>query len=210
MEQQTYVFGVCKAEELDKIEVNCKVKKYEAGKKSKNILKSAKSVIVVGNLITKEIDVCKKGILGDDFPSYSNAKLKATEIADKLKRKGFSAKVNVGISIKNACMLSGIGVFGKNSLIIHPEYGTMLRFAAVITDWIPEEYGKPLEDFSPCKDCDACIKACKHSCLMPYVIDGPKCFCKYIEKGQKLSLTIPMCSDCQDVCPCNAFIKEKF
>lgn len=202
-ENESFIIKTCKASDLDKIDVKCAVKKYQAGQKCSSILKKAKTVIVIGNLITKEMDVVKKGILADDFPCYKASREKANNISDALKKHGFSAAVTVGVSIKNACVLSGIGVYGKNALIINPEHGTMLRYCVVLTDWEPDSYGEPLKDFNPCEDCDECIKACKAGCLNPYVVDGLKCMCTYIEKGMKLSQTYPMCSDCQDVCKYN-------
>ncbi len=198
-----YVIATCRAEDLDRIDVKCRVKKYEAGKKCAHLLPGAKTVYVVGNPETNETDVCKKGIIADDFPSYKASREKAKEIAVELKEQGYKAKVTVGISIKNACVLSGVGVYGKNALIINPKYGTRLRFACVLTDYVPEEYGEPLKDFSPCGDCKLCILSCPGNCLEPYKVDGPKCNCTYIEKGQKVLQTLPMCSKCQDVCPWN-------
>lgn len=201
--EDNFIFGVCRAKDLGKIKVRCAVKKYEAGRNPKSILPSAQTIVLVGNVITKEMDVCKKGILGDDFPSYKEARKRANEIKKVLHKNGYQAKTTVGISIKNACVLCGLGVYGKNALIVHPGFGTKVRYAAVVTNWVPEEYDTPLENFAPCESCDACIKACKHNCLTPYVVDGPKCACVYIEKGQKLDQELPMCSDCQDVCPYN-------
>lgn len=203
MPTTTFVIKTCRSEDLDRIEVNCPVKKYAAGKKCTEILPEAHTVYVIGTPVTKEIDVRKKGILGDDFPCYKMSREKANEIANDLKSRGYKAKVTVGISIKNACVLSGVGVFGKNALIINPEYGTYLRFACVVTDFAPPEYDKSLKGFNPCENCDACIKACPGECLEPYKVDGLKCMCTYIEKGQKILETLPMCSKCQDVCPWN-------
>jgi len=202
-----FIIRTCKASDLDLIDINCPVKKYEAGKKCSSILKEARTVFVIGAPVTPEMDVVKKGILGDDFPSYKLARDKAKELAAELKQQGFQAKVTVGISIKNACVLSGIGVFGKNSLIINPTYGTYLRFACVLTDYIPEQYDSPLTDYNPCGDCDLCLQSCPSQCLTPYQVDGLKCLCTYVEKGQKPLSTLPMCDLCQSICPHNAFLK---
>jgi epoxyqueuosine reductase QueG len=202
-EETNFIIKTCRATDLDVIDVQCAVKKYKAGQKCKNLLKNSKTVIVIGYVITKDMDVVKKGILADDFLCYKASREKANDISAELKKNGFNALVTVGISIKNACVLSGIGVYGKNALIINPEYGTMLRYCSVLTDWEPYEYNKPLNNFQPCENCDECIKACKANCLSPYVVDGLKCMCTYIEKGMKLLQTYPMCSDCQDVCKYN-------
>ena len=201
--ENNFVIKMCKAEDLDRIDVNCVVKKYQAGQKCKDILRNAQTVIVIGSVITKEMDMVKKGILADDFPCYKASRVKANEISKTLKHHGFSATVTTAVSIKNACVLAGIGVYGKNALIINPEYGTMLRYCVVLTDWKPNAYDEPLSNFNPCSGCEECIKACKSGCLVPYAVDGLKCCCTYIEKGMKLLQTYPMCSDCQDVCKYN-------
>ena len=201
--EQNFIIKTCKVVDLDAINIKCAVKKYQAGQKCTSILKKSKTVIVIGNAITKEMDIVKKGILADDFPCYKASRIKANNITKALKKNGFAAVTTVGVSIKNACVLSGIGVYGKNALIINPEHGTMLRFCVVLTDWEPTSYDKPLHNFNPCDGCDECIKACKNKCLIPYIVDGLKCMCTYIEKDMKLSQTYPMCSDCQDVCKYN-------
>ena len=106
-ETKGFIIRTCKSSDLDKIDVRCKVKKYQAGQKCKSILRNAKTVIVIGSVITKEMDVVKKGILGDDFPCYKESRAKAKEIANALIKDGHSAAVTVGVSIKNAC----VGVF---------------------------------------------------------------------------------------------------
>ena len=204
--EEGFIFGLCRAADLDKIDIKCKVDKFKAGEKCISVLPEAKTVIIVGNIIKSGDDVCRKGIngiLADDFPSYKEARIKAKAIADDLIKLGYKAKTTVSISIKNACVLSGIGVYGKNALIINPTYGTYIRFSCVVTNYVPNSYGEKLKDFNPCNGCDEYIKACPGSCLEEYVVDGLKCMCTYIEKGQKVLQTLPMCCVCQDVCKYN-------
>ena len=203
---KSIIISTCKAEDLDRIDVRCEVKKYEAGKKCHKLLPECTTVIIVGQVINSGDDVMRKGLgalLGDDFPSYRGSSKVASAITQKLQSMGFSARKTVGISIKNACVLSGIGVYGKNALIINPQHGTYIRYAAVLTNWIPDVYGQPLQNFTPCQNCDKCLPVCPGHCLEPYKVDGLKCMCTYVEKGQKPLQTLPMCSICQDVCPWN-------
>lgn len=198
---EDFLYGTCKCTDLDKIKIHNKVKKYTTGVKTSRILFGSKTVIIVAN-IYKDKEIVKKGILGDDFISYKDSKKEAFRIVDELKAHGYKAKYSISVSLKNAARLAGLGVYGKNALIVNPQYGTKLRMAAVITNYVPPEYGKPLV-FSPCTDCNKCIEACPHTCLTPYAVDGPKCFCKYLGKKDKFSKEIPMCSICQDICPYN-------
>lgn len=63
------------------------------------------------------------------------------------------------LSLKHAAENAGLGKIGKNGLLHNPEYGTMLRFGAVVTDApLP---GDDMIDMSPCPEkCGACHKAC--------------------------------------------------
>lgn len=201
-ESFSLVLGVCKAIELEAIDIKCAVKAYEAGKKPSKVLKEAKSVIIVATPTNLNTSHVHRSILGDDFPEYKASREAAKVISSNLTKLGYKAKISVGISLKNAAVLCGIGVYGKNALILNPIYGTRLRMCAVLTDWIPTEYGRKL-NFNPCEACTLCLEACKHNCLSPYVVDGPKCFCKYIDKSTPFSLDLPMCIDCQIACPYN-------
>ena len=63
------------------------------------------------------------------------------------------------ISLKHAAAAAGIGVFGRNQLVFHPRYGSLLRFGAVITD--AKLDGDPLIEEDPCTSgCTACRDAC--------------------------------------------------
>jgi epoxyqueuosine reductase QueG len=63
------------------------------------------------------------------------------------------------LSLKHAAVRAGFGVFGRNQIVHHPRYGSMLRFGAVVTAApLP---GDPVMDHDPCPpDCRACHRAC--------------------------------------------------
>ena len=64
-----------------------------------------------------------------------------------------------GIFLKDAAVLAGLGVIGKNNLFISPKYGTRVRFRALFLDReLPPIKGI---EFSPCDDCSRpCFQAC--------------------------------------------------
>jgi epoxyqueuosine reductase len=65
-----------------------------------------------------------------------------------------------GVFLKDAAVLAGIGVMGRNNLVITPHYGPRVRFRALLVD-LPLPCTGPLEAFAPCEDCDApCQRAC--------------------------------------------------
>lgn len=64
-----------------------------------------------------------------------------------------------GILLKDAAALAGLGVIGKNNLLITPEYGPRVRLRALFLDADLEPTG-PI-DLSPCEGCPMpCRQAC--------------------------------------------------
>ncbi|MGN0710743.1 MAG: hypothetical protein ACI4LO_03195 [Anaerovoracaceae bacterium] len=200
-----FVLGFCKASELDKKDIVKRIHRFEYGKKTNKYLHGAMTVIVVGSIVELNQDIYCRGItkciVGDDYPAYKEANLQAKRIKNFLKEEGYGAEIASGINFKYAAVLSGLGSWGKNSLVINKKYGTKLRFAALVTNWIPEKYDVPI-GINFCNNCNLCIEACPYDCLKDFEVDAKKCFCKYIKKGQ-FSLEIPMCDICQKVCPYN-------
>ena len=68
------------------------------------------------------------------------------------------AAPNVYVNWQLAAKLCGLGETGKNGLFITPEFGTLQRFAMLITDkeLTPDE----VVERNVCENCDACTKAC--------------------------------------------------
>jgi len=64
------------------------------------------------------------------------------------------------LSFKMTAYLSGLGVFGKGSFLVHPRLGPLNILACILTD-APLKYDAPLK-IDVCGDCIECIKACKY------------------------------------------------
>jgi epoxyqueuosine reductase len=65
-----------------------------------------------------------------------------------------------GLFLKDAAVLSGLGVIGKNNLLLHPAWGPRIRLRSILMagDFEPTA---ALKGFSPCETCDVfCRKAC--------------------------------------------------
>jgi epoxyqueuosine reductase len=64
-----------------------------------------------------------------------------------------------GIFLKDAAALAGLGVIGKNNLLVTPEFGTRVRLRGIFMEAELEPTG-PL-DFDPCNGCDMpCHRVC--------------------------------------------------
>jgi epoxyqueuosine reductase len=101
---------------------------------------------------------------------------------------------------KEAARLAGLGVYGKHSLIITPEFGPRVRFAALITD-LAISGGRsgaalPATE-SVCGKCVKCIEVCPVRAISfengAPVIDRTKCQA-YMDQAK-------FCTLCQAVCP---------
>ncbi len=65
-----------------------------------------------------------------------------------------------GIFLKDAAILAGLGVMGRNNLLITPQYGPRVRLRALLLNRKVQHAG-PLDGFAPCDGCDApCMQAC--------------------------------------------------
>ena len=64
------------------------------------------------------------------------------------------------ISLKHAAASAGLGKLGRNSLLINPRHGNIMRLGALLTAMEWPEY-TPESDFEPCPPgCQACERAC--------------------------------------------------
>jgi epoxyqueuosine reductase QueG len=104
------------------------------------------------------------------------------------------------ISLKNAACQAGLGVIGKNTLLITPEYGNMVWLGAVISDI--ELLPDPLVTESPCNEkCRICIENCPVGALDgSLLMDQKKCwnFAFGEEGGGEWRIK---CHRCRTKCP---------
>ena len=65
-----------------------------------------------------------------------------------------------GLFLKDAAVLSGVGIIGRNNLLINPKWGPRIRLRSILLegDW---QATKVLEGFFPCETCEVfCQNAC--------------------------------------------------
>lgn len=106
--------------------------------------------------------------------------------------------------------VAGIGVRGKNSLLINPRLGSFILLGEVIIDDECTEYSSSLTD-DICGKCTLCMDACPNGAIVsPRVIDARRCIsCLTIEMPaceSDRTMTrnaIFGCDICQSVCPHN-------
>lgn len=142
---------------------------------------------------------------------------KAWTLANHLHRMGYDSMVSRNIALKPAATIAGLGIKGKNTLILNPMHGPFVRFTSILT----EAELEPDTPFSGdlCGECTRCIDACPTKALQPYEINIRRCLTyaaenqfselveddvKQLEKKLILKPTLNSfceCTICQDVCP---------
>jgi len=188
------------------------------GFKPKDVLGGCRSVIVLGSPHPRE--ALKNSV---DYTDCRNAMLsKMTDIAQKTAKRimtaGYKAKAISGsggkylngehfghISLKHAAELAGLGVIGKNYLLISPEYGTLLWLSAVLTDadLIPDKKAQ----ISVCGSCNKCVEVCPSKALGNSTSFGKKECAKFFTmENKKFAIK---CFLCRTVCPYRFGIKAE-
>ena len=109
---------------------------------------------------------------------------------------------------------AGLGVVGKNTMLLHPEGGSWFLLGEVFLSLavLPPEPDAPLTDL--CGNCTLCMEACPTGALPePYRLDSNRCISYWtIEHRGPLPPEVRRmvggwvfgCDVCQEVCPWNA------
>jgi epoxyqueuosine reductase QueG len=189
----------------------------------RDFLSEARSVIVTGMpTYTGEatsFEDCRKDLLGRNEASHVNVPLlqsnaeTSAKISEFFAAKGFQCFSAVGSQFPIKLMASkcGVGFYGKNCIIQHPDFGSWITLSAFVSD-APLEPDPPLAD--DCGKCEACIKACPTAAIFaPYRHDITKCIDFHLGHNKKLvprdirencgNLIGEGCTACRDVCPKN-------
>ena len=117
-----------------------------------------------------------------------------------------------GVFLKDAAALAGLGILGKNNLLITPRFGPRVRFRALFLDRDFEPTG-PI-DFSPCEACDMrCWRACPRKAFKNGSYrralcngqmkedEGNKAVFEKPESDDSSSRYIKYCRACELACP---------
>jgi len=214
--------GIVSTESIDAIPrhwIGWEVQAYT--KKSQDYMEGSKSIVVLGYHAWDDVfEIAISRGNTYEYPAYQRMRLYARRVLRFIQSLGHKAIVYPYLrSHKRMAQLSGLGNFGKNSLIINPIYGPWFRLQSILTDaeLVPDN---PFEE-NPCGECEKCIEACPVGALTPYKIDPDKCILGMYDSIRDdprfqslLDEHMPrltehsrlMCMTCQKACP---FGREK-
>ena len=116
---------------------------------------------------------------------------------------------------REAAARSGVGFYGKNTLLITRRHGSWVVLGTLVTT-AEVEATPPLD--ADCGTCTLCIDACPTGALdEPGVLDSTKCLSYWtqaaapIPEGYRADLGAQVygCDICQDVCPWNRGVEKR-
>ena len=116
---------------------------------------------------------------------------------------------------REAAARSGVGFYGKNTLLITRRHGSWVVLGTLVTD-VELEPTPPLG--LDCGDCRLCIDACPTGALdEPGTLDSTRCLSYWtqatapppVEYREHLGAQVYGCDICQDVCPWNRGVEKR-
>ena len=187
------------------------------------VLPGARSIIVLGlwtqAVAEKDSESGPLGRIaryagGDDYHDVMLDRIRALESALPAlveQRVASRSYVDTGpVAERAAAVAAGLGWIGKNSCLIHPEWGSHLMLGVILTD-LDLEADAEVTDH--CGTCRACLDICPTNAFPePYVLDATRCisYTTIEDRGpipqdlrQAQGEHVFGCDLCQSVCPWN-------
>ena len=109
----------------------------------------------------------------------------------------------------NTIVTAGVGLIGKNCLLVTPQYGSAIRISSLLTD-APLECAQPMEK-SRCGGCSLCVQHCPAGALKgtlwsagmerEKIVDVNRCYQKQKEiMYASTGIATDLCGKCFAVC----------
>lgn len=97
---------------------------------------------------------------------------------------------------------AGIGWRGRNNLLVHPRYGSQVRFVTVLTDLPLPARGIDLPEGAGCGDCRACVGVCPAGAIGmdPPSFDLDRCTAQVRRFSRSEKLNVLICGICVRAC----------
>ncbi|MCL2004762.1 MAG: tRNA epoxyqueuosine(34) reductase QueG [Planctomycetaceae bacterium] len=204
------------------------VRNFEARKHPKSLLADVQSILMVGvsyaKVLTSEPHPIQQlhGIVeyarGVDYHHWIRSRLE--KLADKHREFFPTGRCRIAVDTapfleKHYAAEAGLGTVGKNTLLIHPQFGSKFFLGALLSTE-PLESTTQTESFAPCTHCRRCLDACPTGALAEaYILDTRHCLSYWtlIHHGElppeiaaKRGGRFLGCDTCQSVCPHNRLL----
>ncbi|MGI6140357.1 MAG: epoxyqueuosine reductase [Caldicoprobacterales bacterium] len=153
-----------------------------------------------------------QGFYSAHYEAYPKGRNAIAELGKLLTEKGYNIAIDPPVSAKQIAYISGLGRFGKNSLIHHHKLGSFLTLHTLLTnaEIRPDEI--EIGEISDCGTCRLCIDACPMQAIAENgLVLASRCLRFYmlspeiipVEIRERIGNRIIGCDDCQIVCPRN-------
>lgn len=119
------------------------------------------------------------------------------------------------ISDRHWAVRAGLGWIGRNTLFIHPRYGSYCFLGEIVTSAVADNYDK-MYSINQCGECNRCVQACPNNAIVTSrfgaaMVDARRCTSYNTIENRAETLPDELdtrgyafgCDICQSVCPFN-------
>ena len=103
------------------------------------------------------------------------------------------------LSMRHAARLAGLGVLGKNTLLINNKFGNMVYIGAVLIN-IEATPDAVVSDFACPAECQICMESCPQRALIGFIVNQKLCRNFSIAKTGR-NFDYMSCNECRKNCP---------
>jgi epoxyqueuosine reductase len=152
----------------------------------------------INRVITEEVDgltlILSRKL---EYLSVKNVPIPSDDPSEYWEAERFYAR---GIlSLRHAGHLAGLGVLGRNTLLINDKFGNMIQLGALLLNLKLE--GDPIAAYEACKeDCQLCIRSCPQSALDGTTVNQQACRPLSNYRNER-GFVLKKCWECRRVCP---------
>lgn len=111
------------------------------------------------------------------------------------------------VSQKHAAQAAGLGTIGRHSLLITPEFGSMVWLGAVLCAEAlePDALKEPI-----CNHCNLCVEICPVHALNDAQVNQQACWDYAFGEDERTHTWRIACHKCRDICPYNTGSQNSF